>query len=110
MENLPENDQFPRNEQRTEKKKKKRELEDLVIQNIEAGENLKDDQPEEEVLMKGARNSGEEGESKKKKRVKGLKGDKIKGHGFVSFDNFASSDLAISQMNGQFFSGRQIKV
>ena len=33
-----------------------------------------------------------------------------KGHGFVSFDNFASSDLAISQMNGQFFSGRQIKV
>ena len=33
-----------------------------------------------------------------------------KGHGFVSFDNFNSSDLAISQMNGQFFSGRQIRV
>ena len=26
-----------------------------------------------------------------------------KGHGFVSFDNFNSSDLAISQMNGHFF-------
>ena len=33
-----------------------------------------------------------------------------KGHGFVSFDNFNSSDLAISQMNGQYFSGRQIRV
>lgn len=33
-----------------------------------------------------------------------------KGHGFVSFDNFNSSDLAVSQMNGQFFSGRQIRV
>ena len=33
-----------------------------------------------------------------------------KGHGFVSYDNFNSSDLAISQMNGQFFSGRQIRV
>lgn len=35
---------------------------------------------------------------------------KSKGHGFVSFDNFSSSDLAISQMNGQFFSGKQIRV
>lgn len=33
-----------------------------------------------------------------------------KGHGFVSYDNFDSSDHAISQMQGQFFSGRQIKV
>jgi splicing factor 3B subunit 4 len=33
-----------------------------------------------------------------------------RGHGFVSYDNFSYSDLAISQMNGQFFSGRQIKV
>ena len=33
-----------------------------------------------------------------------------KGHGFVSFDNFTSSDLAIQQMNGQYFSGRQIRV
>lgn len=33
-----------------------------------------------------------------------------KGHGFVSYDNFSSSDLAIAQMNGQFFSGRQIRV
>lgn len=33
-----------------------------------------------------------------------------KGHGFVSYDNFNSSDLAISQMSGQFFSGRQIRV
>lgn len=33
-----------------------------------------------------------------------------KGHGFVSYDNFNSSDAAISQMNGQFFSGRQIRV
>lgn len=33
-----------------------------------------------------------------------------KGHGFVSFDNFASSDLAMQQMNGQYFSGRQIRV
>ncbi|MCB0369707.1 MAG: hypothetical protein KDD45_09765 [Bdellovibrionales bacterium] len=32
-----------------------------------------------------------------------------KGHGFVSYDNFNSSDLAISQMNGQYFSGRQIR-
>lgn len=31
-----------------------------------------------------------------------------KGHGFVSFDSFASADLAIQQMNGQYFSGRQI--
>ena len=28
----------------------------------------------------------------------------------MSYDNFASSDLAISQMNMQFFSGRQIRV
>lgn len=33
-----------------------------------------------------------------------------KGHGFVSFDNFSSSDLAIQQMDGQYFSGRQIRV
>ena len=33
-----------------------------------------------------------------------------KGHGFVSFDNFTSADLAIQQMNGQYFSGRQIRV
>jgi len=33
-----------------------------------------------------------------------------KGHGFVSYDNFSSADLAISQMNGQFLSGRQIRV
>ena len=33
-----------------------------------------------------------------------------KGHGFVSYDNFSSADVAIAQMNGQFFSGRQIKV
>jgi splicing factor 3B subunit 4 len=33
-----------------------------------------------------------------------------KGHGFVSFDNFASGDLAVQQMNGQYFSGRQIRV
>jgi splicing factor 3B subunit 4 len=33
-----------------------------------------------------------------------------KGHGFVSFDNFSSADLAIAQMNGQYFSGRQIRV
>lgn len=33
-----------------------------------------------------------------------------KGHGFVSYDNFNSSDTAIAQMNGQFFSGRQIRV
>jgi splicing factor 3B subunit 4 len=33
-----------------------------------------------------------------------------KGHGFVSYDNFSSSDAAIGQMNGQFFSGRQIRV
>lgn len=32
-----------------------------------------------------------------------------KGHGFVSFDNFSSSDLAISQMNGQYLSGKQIR-
>ena len=30
-------------------------------------------------------------------------------HGFVSYDNFNSSDLALSQMNGQYFSGRQIR-
>jgi splicing factor 3B subunit 4 len=33
-----------------------------------------------------------------------------KGHGFVSYDNFNSSDLAAAQMNGQFLSGRQIRV
>lgn len=33
-----------------------------------------------------------------------------KGHGFVSYDNFNSSDTAVAQMNGQFFSGRQIRV
>lgn len=33
-----------------------------------------------------------------------------KGHGFVSYDNFNSSDLAISQMHNQYFSGRQIRV
>lgn len=33
-----------------------------------------------------------------------------KGHGFVSFDNFVSADLAVQQMNGQYFSGRQIRV
>lgn len=33
-----------------------------------------------------------------------------KGHGFVSYDNFSSSDLAISQMNDQYFSGRQVRV
>ena len=33
-----------------------------------------------------------------------------KGHGFVSFDNFASADLAHQQMNMQYFSGRQIRV
>lgn len=33
-----------------------------------------------------------------------------KGHGFVSYDNFASADLAVQQMNGQYFSGRQIRV
>ncbi len=33
-----------------------------------------------------------------------------KGHGFVSYDNFNSSDAAVAQMNGQFFSGRQIRV
>lgn len=33
-----------------------------------------------------------------------------KGHAFVSYDNFSSSDLAIQQMNGQYFSGRQVRV
>ena len=33
-----------------------------------------------------------------------------KGHGFVSYDNFNSSDLAISQMSNQYFAGRQIRV
>ena len=32
-----------------------------------------------------------------------------KGHGFVSYDNFRSSDMAVAQMNGQYFSGRQIR-
>jgi splicing factor 3B subunit 4 len=32
------------------------------------------------------------------------------GHGFVSYDNFNSSDVAVAQMNGQYFSGRQIRV
>lgn len=32
------------------------------------------------------------------------------GHGFVSYDNFNSSDAAIAQMNGQYLSGRQIRV
>jgi splicing factor 3B subunit 4 len=32
-----------------------------------------------------------------------------KGHGFVGYDNFASADVAIQQMNGQYFSGRQIR-
>lgn len=33
-----------------------------------------------------------------------------KGHGFVSFDNFNSGDIAASQMNGQYLCGRQIRV
>lgn len=33
-----------------------------------------------------------------------------KSHGFVSFDNFDSSDAAISKMNGQHIAGKQIKV
>lgn len=33
-----------------------------------------------------------------------------KGYGFVSYDNFESSDMAITQMNNQYFSGRQISV
>ena len=33
-----------------------------------------------------------------------------KGHGFVSYDSFTSADLAISQINGHYFSGRQIRV
>ena len=33
-----------------------------------------------------------------------------KGHGFVSYDNFNSADVAATQMNGQYFSGRQIRV
>jgi splicing factor 3B subunit 4 len=33
-----------------------------------------------------------------------------KGYGFVSYDNFESSDIAIQQMNNQYFSGRQITV
>jgi splicing factor 3B subunit 4 len=33
-----------------------------------------------------------------------------KGFGFVSFDNFASSDGAIEALNGQFLGGRQISV
>lgn len=33
-----------------------------------------------------------------------------KGYGFVSFDNFESSDHAISQMNGQYLAGKQITV
>lgn len=33
-----------------------------------------------------------------------------KGYGFVSFDNFESSDNAIAQMNGQYLAGRQITV
>jgi splicing factor 3B subunit 4 len=33
-----------------------------------------------------------------------------KGYGFVSYDNFESSDTAIAQMNGQYFSGKQINV
>lgn len=33
-----------------------------------------------------------------------------KGHGFLSYDNFISSDLAYQQMNNQYFSGRQIRV
>jgi splicing factor 3B subunit 4 len=28
----------------------------------------------------------------------------------VSYDNFASSDVAVAQMNGQYFSGKQIRV
>lgn len=33
-----------------------------------------------------------------------------KGHGFVSYDSFASADAAVTQMNGQYFSGKQIRV
>jgi splicing factor 3B subunit 4 len=33
-----------------------------------------------------------------------------KGHAFVSYDRFESSDAAISQMNGQFLGGNQISV
>ncbi len=33
-----------------------------------------------------------------------------KGHGFVSYDNFSYSDLAVQHMYGQYFSGRQIRV
>ena len=33
-----------------------------------------------------------------------------KGHGFVSYDNFDSSDTAIKQMNGQYFSNKKITV
>ena len=33
-----------------------------------------------------------------------------KGHGFVSYDSFESSDAAIAAMNGQYFSNRLIKV
>jgi splicing factor 3B subunit 4 len=33
-----------------------------------------------------------------------------KGYGFVSFDNFESADNAISQMNGQYLTGKQITV
>ena len=32
-----------------------------------------------------------------------------KGHGFVSYDNFKSSDMAVAQMNGEYFSRRQIR-
>lgn len=36
--------------------------------------------------------------------------NKSKHYGFVSYDNFESSDKAISTMNGQFISGKQVKV
>jgi splicing factor 3B subunit 4 len=35
---------------------------------------------------------------------------KSKGHGFVSFDNFDSSDTAINKMDGQFISGKKASV
>ena len=36
--------------------------------------------------------------------------NKSKHYGFVSFDNFDSADMAISQMNGQYLEGKPIDV
>lgn len=36
--------------------------------------------------------------------------NKSKHYGFVSFDNFDSSDMAISHMNGQYLEGKPIDV